>query len=114
MRDLKCENATNPRGVKTEHPQFSWTWAVPAAPRGYQILVASSEEKLNADDGDLWDSGLVRTDQKTAQYQGKPLGSLQRYYWKIRVWSDYDTPTVYTEPASWQMALLPYTERQTN
>ena len=110
VRDLKCDNAVNPRGVTTQHPQFSWTWVPANTPRAYQILVASSEEKLDADEADLWDSGQVRTDKKTAEYQGKPLLSLQRYYWKIRVWSDYDTPTVYTEPATWQMALLTYTE----
>ena len=31
----------------------------------YQVLVASSPEKLAADQGDLWDSGRVATDQST-------------------------------------------------
>lgn len=110
VRDLRCENATNPRNVKTPHPQLSWTWGGAAAPRGYQILVATSEDKLRANEADLWDSGLVRTDQKTAKYQGKPLSSMQHCYWKIRVWSDYDTPTFYTEPAGWQMGMLPVAE----
>lgn len=108
VRDLKCEDAVNPRGVKTEHPQLSWTWAPPTTPRAYQILVASSPEKLDADVGDLWDSGQVRTDKKTAQYNGKPLQSLQHCYWKIRVWSDYDTPTLYTDTATWQMAMMSF------
>src|ERR1700693_5052415 len=85
VRDLRCENEVNPRGVKTQHPKLSWTWGVPTTPRAYQILVAGSEEKLRADVGDLWDSGQVRTDQKTAQYQGRPLTSFQRCFWKIRV-----------------------------
>lgn len=106
IRDLRCENELNPRGVKTLHPKLSWTWSPPAAPRAYQILVASSEEKLRAGIGDLWDSGQVRTDQKSAQYQGRPLTSYERCFWKVRVWSDYDTPTFYTEAANWQMAML--------
>jgi alpha-L-rhamnosidase len=110
---LKCENAVNPRGVKAEHPQFGWTWGPPTTPRAYQILVASSEEKLQADIGDLWDSGQVRTDQKSAVYQGKPLTSLQRCYWKLRVWNDYDTPTMWTETQTWQMALLSFSEPET-
>jgi alpha-L-rhamnosidase len=113
IRDPKCEDAVNPRGVKTEHPQFSWTWGAPTTPRAYQILVASSEEKLKADIGDLWDSGQVRTDQKTARYEGKALGSLQHCYWKLRVWSDYDTPTLWTEAQTFQMALLSFTEPET-
>src|ERR1700688_705612 len=84
-RELHCENATNPRGVKTAHPQLSWAVPSPRAPRAYQILVASSEEKLKADEGDLWDSGRVMSDGHTARYQGKPLMSLERCYWKVRV-----------------------------
>jgi alpha-L-rhamnosidase len=106
IRDLRCENATNPRGVKAPRPQLSWTWGQPRPPRAYQVLVASSEQKLKADDADLWDSGRVLSDRKTAQYQGKPLSSLQRCFWKVRVWNDYDTQGGYSEPASWQMGLL--------
>ncbi len=105
-RDLRCENTTNPRGVKAPRPQLSWVVPSPRAPRAYQVLVASSEEKLKADDGDLWDSGRVLSDRKTAQYQGKPLSSLQRCFWKVRVWNDYDTQGGYSDPASWQMGLL--------
>src|ERR1022692_4306800 len=83
IRDLRCDNATNPRGVKTPHPQLSWTWAQQRRSRAYQILVASSEEKLKAHEGDLWDSGRVLSDKKTAPYQGKPLSSLQRCFWKV-------------------------------
>jgi alpha-L-rhamnosidase len=107
IRDLRCENAINPRAVKTQHPQLSWEFG-PTTPRAYQILVATSEEKLKADSPDLWDSGRVISDTKTAQYEGKPLPSLQRCYWKVRVWNDYDTASLYTEPASWQMALSPF------
>lgn len=110
VRDLRCDNQVNPRAITDSHPQLSWTWAANNIPRGYQILVASSEEKLKAENGDLWDSGLVRTDRKSAQYEGKPLTSYQRCYWKVRVWSDYDTPTFYTEPATWQMGLLPFSQ----
>jgi alpha-L-rhamnosidase len=113
MGGLKCENAVNPRGVKEEHPQLSWTWGPPAPPRAYQILVASSEENLKADVADLWDSGQVRTDRKSAVYQGKPLASLQHCYWKLRVWNDYDQPTMWTETQTWQMALLTFSEPET-
>jgi alpha-L-rhamnosidase len=103
-RDLRCENAVSPKGVKTAHPQFSWTFG--GEQRGYQILVASSEEKLKGNDGDLWDSGRVFSAQKTAQYKGKPLASYQHCYWKIRVWGNYYQATGYSDPESWQMGVL--------
>src|SRR5579871_5951084 len=84
--ELRCENAAGPKGVKSAHPQLSWSVVPNFIQRGYQVLVASSEEKLKADEGDLWDSGRVMTDKRSAQYRGKDLSSLQRCYWKVRVW----------------------------
>jgi alpha-L-rhamnosidase len=107
-RDLRCENATNPRGIKTAHPRLSWSSATPRPPRAYQILVASSEEKLKADEGDLWDSGRVMSEKTTAQYQGKALSSLQHCFWKVRIWNDYDTAGGYSDPANWQMGVLTF------
>jgi len=111
LRDLRCEKAINPRGVKTQHPQLSWAFNA-RKPRAYQVLVATSEEKLKADEADLWDSGRVLSDQTTAQYQGKPPSSRQRCFWKVRVWNDYDTAGAYSEPASWEMGLLFFDERR--
>ena len=112
VRDLRCESQTNPRGIKAEHPRLSWTWAAPAPPRAYQVLVASSQDRLDANEADLWDSGRVVGDKTSAQYEGRPLTSFEHCYWKVRVWSDYDTPGFYTEPATWQMALLPFGEAE--
>jgi alpha-L-rhamnosidase len=73
----------------------------------YQILVASSEEKLKAGEGDLWDSGKVISDQSTqVPYQGKGLSSRQHCYWKVRVWDKDGEANGYSDPASWEMALL--------
>ena len=104
--DLRCENAVNPRGVKALQPQLSWALNSALMQRAYQVLVATSEEKLKADEGDLWDSGIVRSDQKTVRYQGRPLSPLQRCYWKVRVWDTYYQATFYSDPASWEMGAL--------
>ncbi|HLJ15025.1 MAG TPA: hypothetical protein VKV15_11050 [Bryobacteraceae bacterium] len=91
-------------------PQLSWLFGG-RPPRAYQVLVASSEKKLKANEGDLWDSGRVLSAQTTAQYKGKALSSLQHCFWKVREWNDYDTATGYSEPASWQMGLLFFDSR---
>ena len=52
--------------------------------RAYQILVASSEELLSQDQGDLWDSGKMMSDQTIhVEYAGEPLSSGQKVYWKV-------------------------------
>ena len=49
--------------------------------------MASSVELLAKDEGDVWDSGRVDSDQSTlVDYRGKPLASGAAYYWKVRVW----------------------------
>jgi len=111
---LDCENATNPRGVTVMNPHLSWTSGLASNPNqyAYQILVASSAEKLKANEGDVWDSGEVISDQRAAQYQGKPLSSLQHYYWKVRVWSfPFYGVSAYSDPASWTTGLLFYDNR---
>ncbi len=109
-QNVRCENAVNPRGIVTAHPTLSWGTVSDAmqVQRGYQILVATSEEKLRANAPDLWDTGLVRTDKKSAVYQGKPLQSNQKCYWKIRLWASYYQNGAWSEPATFEMGVLPF------
>jgi alpha-L-rhamnosidase len=107
---LQCEYLENPLGIDTLHPRLSWI--VESRLRGqrqiaYQILVASTEANLKADEGDLWDTGQVPSDQ-TIQlaYAGKPLTSHQRCFWKVRVWDQYKQDSPYSDPGSWEMGLL--------
>ena len=85
----RCDYLVNPLGIDEVRPRLSWV--VDSVLRGqkqtaYRILVAGSEEKLNADIGDLWDTGKVASD-KTAHivYSGKQLKSRMRCYWKVKV-----------------------------
>ena len=63
---LRCEYATDPIGLGTKQPRFFWQLdddRPDAAQTGYRILVASSEERLARDEGDLWDSGEVGSEE---------------------------------------------------
>jgi alpha-L-rhamnosidase len=107
---LRCEYLTNPLGLDTRQPRLSWILESKERAEfqsAYQILVASSEDQLRANKGDLWDSGKVASDQ-TAQivYKGLPLKTGQRCWWKVRVWGKDETPSRYSAPASWEMGLL--------
>ncbi len=40
----------------------------------YQILVASNKKSIDANNGDIWDSGQVRSIESTnVEYNGNPL-----------------------------------------
>lgn len=110
VRDLRCEYAVNPLGVEVKEPRLSWR--LDSAERGqkqtaYQILVASSQQHLLADQGDLWDSGRVPSSSSIqVVYKGKPLSSRQRCYWKVRVWDKNGRASRYSGPSFWEMGLL--------
>ena len=88
--NLRCEYAAEPLGIDTPIPRFSWALESTQraqAQRAYQILVAGSEALLAGNTGDCWDSGRVESSQSVnVEYQGRPLASGQRYYWKVRSW----------------------------
>ena len=63
---LRCEYLINPLGVEGAAPRLSWR--IDSAERGqrqtaYQVLAASTGQKLAGGEGDLWDSGKVAGDQ---------------------------------------------------
>ena len=101
--NLRVENLTNPLGIGTPEPRFSWQLTSEAqgvVQKSYRILVASSEEMLSRGKGDLWDSGDVASRQQLwIPYGGPKLRSGQRLFWKLLVntnkgrtsWSDVQT-----------------------
>ncbi len=108
--ELRCEYLVDPLAVEATAPRLSWR--VESEARGqrqtaYQILVASSREKLDRNEGDLWDTGRVSGNQTTQiAYSGQPLKSRQECFWKVRVWDKDGTASVWSEPARWTMGLL--------
>lgn len=110
---LCCEYLSNPLAVGLSTPRLSWrleasdTGARGARQTAYQILAASSAEKLVADTGDLWDSGKVEDGESLHHpYQGPALAARQRVFWKVRVWDENDRVSDWSAPAEWAMGLL--------
>jgi alpha-L-rhamnosidase len=108
---LRCEYRENPLGIDSRVPRLSWK--LETETRGimqtaYQVLVASSEEGLKKNTGDLWDSGKVASDQSVnVEYAGKPLESRMRCYWEVRIWTcSTPTPSSWSKQAMWSMGLL--------
>ncbi|MDR1788906.1 MAG: glycoside hydrolase family 78 protein [Opitutaceae bacterium] len=117
VTELRCEYRVNPEGIDEPRPRLSWQLAaVPgndeSVPRGtaqsaWRVLVAGSAEALARDEGDLWDSGWVASDQSIQnEYAGKALASRQACFWKARVRDRNGVETPWSEPARWSMGLL--------
>jgi alpha-L-rhamnosidase len=111
--DLKCEYLVNPLGIDVLAPRLGWK--IKAATnkvfnqkqKAYQILVASTPDKLSEAKADLWNSGKVKSDANTQiVYQGNTLTSEQKCYWKVKVWNNENDCTPWSEIAFWSMGLL--------
>jgi alpha-L-rhamnosidase len=111
--DLKCEYLVSPLGIDVSAPRLSWT--IKAAneqvfnqrQEAYQILVASSRDKLTEAEADLWNSGKIKSDATTQLvYKGKTLVSAQQCYWKVKIWINSTGSTPWSEIAYWRMGLL--------
>jgi alpha-L-rhamnosidase len=114
ISDLHTENLTNPEGITGPSPRLGWI--LTSNQRNlkqdkYQILVASSLEKLNRNEGDLWNSGLVTSDRSQwVAYVGQTLKSRQNCFWKVKVRSKDGIESNWSAPARWTMGLLQTTD----
>ena len=111
--ELRCEYLNDPLGIDVTEPRLSWQLAAtdPGArgqrQSGYQVLVASTMDLLDRCKGDLWDSGMVASDQSVhVVYQGQPLGSRVQCFWKVRVKDENGVVSQWSESARWTMGLL--------
>ena len=110
---LRCEYRCDPLGIDEMRPRLSWRLkgSGPAARNqrqtAYQLLVASSRQALDKNQGDLWDSGKVVTNQAVRiEYAGKPLRSRMECHWKVRAWDQDGKVSAWSAPALWIMGLL--------
>ncbi len=111
--DLRCESLVEPLGIDPPQPRLNWRLEA-SSPRAraqsqsaYRVLVAASRAALQAEEGDLWDSGKVASDQSIGVlYAGTPLTSHLECHWKVQVWDEHGRPSEWSAPARWTMGLL--------
>ncbi len=114
ITNLRCEYLENPLGIDVSNPRLSWI--LESAKRGqmqkaYQVLVASTQENLTNNIGDLWDSGKIDSDQSVhVVYKGNKLTSQMYCFWKVRVWDKDSKASLWSNPAIWSMGLLKPTD----
>lgn len=108
--DLCCDYAVNPLGVDSQPPRLFWkveSTEHGARQTAYEILVASSPDSLSKNQGDLWDSGKVNSDETVQiNYDGQKLNSWQPVFWKVRVWDENGKASDWSRPANWVMGVL--------
>ena len=108
VTDLRTERLVNPMSIDTSVPRLGWR--ITSSEKDVmqtqcRILVASTREKAEALEGDLWDVTLQGDRSQWVTYQGKPLQSNTRCYWRVKV-STTKGETTWSDIAMWNVGLL--------
>jgi alpha-L-rhamnosidase len=108
------EGFVDPIGYYEKTPRFTWQIAPTAQSQfqqAFQIQVASSAVTIEA--ADLWDSQKqLSANNAWIKYQGKPLASRQKVYWRVRIWDENDQVSSWSKLASIELGLLTNDEWQ--
>lgn len=102
IKDLRVENMSNPLGLNTDKPRFSWQITSDkkdVIQTAYQIVVSS-------DGGEVWNSGKVASaEQLWIPYQGQQLKSGTFCTWRVKVFTNKGE-TEWSEPQRFSIGLL--------
>ncbi len=93
--------------IDTPHPKFSWVLRSNSNGNyqsAYRLLVSDDESTL--DEGNCWDSGKVLSSKSLhLVYNGSPLETGKRYFWKVKVWGASGNESAWSEVSSFQFGL---------
>ncbi len=108
--NLRVQDNTDQLGIDMPNPSFAWYLDGPE--RGerqtaYRIIVASNEKKIEANTGDIWDSGKVTSsNQYGVKFAGTALLSNTKYWWKVAAWDKDNKQTAWSAGKSFITGFL--------
>jgi len=111
LESLKCEYQISPRGVEKDQPFLSWQIKASAkrnvGQSSYRIIVVESNNIPSENKPFFWDSGVVPSSQSVnVKYNGKPLESAKKYYWKVQIQDKKGSKSEFSEWASFETGIL--------
>ncbi|KPL12551.1 MAG: hypothetical protein AMS26_17170 [Bacteroides sp. SM23_62] len=110
VKSLKCDFQVNPAGIDNKSPGLSWEISSDQRnvfQAAFQVLVASSLENLSIDKADIWNQGMIQSNQSIQiKYDGKALASATRYYWKVRVQDQHGVFSPFSEASFFETGML--------
>ncbi len=106
--DLRTERLVNPMSIDTPTPRLGWrieSKQQDVMQTRCHIIVASTREKAEALEGDLWDATLDDGRSQWIPYAGKALRSNTRCYWRVKV-ATTKGESDWSAVAMWNVGLL--------
>ncbi|MCB0449816.1 MAG: family 78 glycoside hydrolase catalytic domain [Confluentibacter sp.] len=110
VKELTVEYISNPIGVDKTSPLMGWKLFSEENGKyqsAYQILIASSQELLEANVADVFDTGKVKSHQNfNIRLPLNANSSNTFYYWKVKIWDEKGAVSLYSEIAFWKTGLM--------
>lgn len=107
VENLRCEYKENPIGIDVLSPRYSWILVSGkrnVMQTAYQLQVSEGDPEFK---NLWWDTGRIESDQSVhVEYQGPPLLSRRRYYFRVRVWDNHGEVSEWSGPGFWEMGIL--------
>ena len=113
VTDLRTERLVNPMSIDSPTPRLGWrieSTENNVSQTACHIIVASTREKAEALEGDLWDVTINGDRSQWIPYGGKPLRSNTRCYWRVQVYCttalSASDVSPWSDIALWNVGLL--------
>ncbi|WP_336772527.1 alpha-L-rhamnosidase [Paenibacillus sp. MMO-58] len=107
---LRTEYLNNPLGLDAKEPRLGWKLRCDGnnvMQTAYQVQASSAASFATI----LWDSGKVETSEsQVIRYAGPALKSMERVYWRVKVWNNLGEESAFSEPAYFETGLLHFSE----
>lgn len=109
VKNLKCEYLENPIGIDVINPRLSWQIISDkrnVKQEQFQIQVATDKEFNNI----VWNIHTFSEKSIHIPYNGAPLESRRRYFYRVKVWISKDEKSEWSDVQFWEMGLLSSSE----
>ena len=92
IQKMQCEHLDSPVGIDAGTPRLSWMLPDGVVKQtGYQVVVGTDSAGVASFEGNMWNSGIVESDDVLVRYSGIPLEPFTRYFWKVTAWDQDQT-----------------------
>lgn len=106
VEELTVENISNPLGIDTPEPRFSWKLRSNernVLQSAYRISVSTKADFSNS----VWESDRKEDSNPVLiAYRGEDLKPFTRYYWRVKVWDNKGNESAWSETAWFETAMM--------
>lgn len=111
LENLRCEYQISPRGIEKAHPFLSWEITSlkkrNIIQSSFRIILVESNKIPSKKSKIFWDSGVKQSNHSVnVKYNGKPLQSATKYYWRVQVRDTEGGESEFSEWTSFETGIL--------